>query len=68
MYSGFWIPRSEGIYWVGKTLSWAKKGRKRGGLLPCVCCGLFGRKGINGLSMMLSSPTKPSNLISCILL
>ena len=48
-------------YWVGIALSWGKNEKKQGGSFPYVCCGLFGRKGIERLLMMLSNPTKQSN-------
>ena len=46
------------------TLSWVKNKRKLGGLLPCTCGGLFGRKGTERLLMMLSNLTKRLNLLS----
>ncbi|RVW30932.1 hypothetical protein CK203_097320 [Vitis vinifera] len=52
------IGNLSGIYWVDIALSWVRNGRKCGGLLPCACGGLFGRKGTEGLLMMLSNLTK----------
>ena len=49
-------------------LLWVKNERKSRRLLRCACCGLSGRKGIEGLSMTFSSPIKLLNPFSCILL
>lgn len=53
---------------MNMTLLQVKNRKKHGGSFPCACCRLFGRKGIEELLMILSSPTKQSNLRLCILL
>ena len=58
----------EGIYWVDMTFSWVKNGIKYGRQLLCACCGLFERKEIEELLMMLNNPIKILDLFLCILL